>query len=122
MSTGGPMARGGVGESTVDGPPSGTQSEQYSLAKILGIWVLAAAPMGILSWMGWIVSPLLAFRFGLDHLGAFATRLALITLGLIWLFVLSSIIVRREEGDLRWATVKRRLSLNTPRNPTTGQP
>jgi len=78
--------------------------------------------MGILSWMGWIVSPLLAFQFGLDSLGSFATRLALITLGLIWLFVLSMIIVRREEGDLRWATLKRRLSLNTPRDPTTGQP
>jgi hypothetical protein len=32
-------------------------SEQYSLAKILGIWALATVPMGIL---GWIVSPLLA--------------------------------------------------------------
>jgi hypothetical protein len=35
--------------------------EQYSLAKILGIWALAAAPMGILSW---IVFPLLAPDFG----------------------------------------------------------
>jgi membrane protease YdiL (CAAX protease family) len=122
MSTEGPIARGGVGESTLQGPPSETHSEQYSLAKILGIWALAAAPMGILSWMGWIVSPLLASQFGLDSLGSFATRLALITLGLIWLFVLSMIIVRREEGDLRWATLKRRLSLNTPRDPTTGQP
>jgi hypothetical protein len=40
---------------------------------------------------------------------------------LIWLFVLSMIIVRREEGDLRWATVKRRLRLNTPRDPKTGE-
>jgi len=31
------------------------------------------------------------------------------------------IIVRREEGDLRWATVKRRLRLNTPRDPKTGE-
>jgi uncharacterized protein len=122
MSTEGPIARGGVGGSTLQGPPSETQSEQYSLAKILSIWALAAAPMGILSWMGWIVSPLLAFQFGLDSLGSFATRLALITLGLIWLVVLSMIIVRREEGDLRWTTVKRRLRLNTPRDPTTGQP
>jgi membrane protease YdiL (CAAX protease family) len=37
------------------------------------------------------------------------------------LFVLSMIIVRREEGDLRWATVKRRLRLNTPRDPKTGE-
>jgi membrane protease YdiL (CAAX protease family) len=98
------------------------QSEQYSLAKILGIWALAAAPMGILGWMGWFVSPLLASQFGLDSLGVFVTRLVLLMLGLIWLFVLSMIIVRREEGDLRWTTVKRRLRLNAPREPTTGQP
>jgi membrane protease YdiL (CAAX protease family) len=121
MSTEGPFARGGVRESTLQGSPSETQSGQYSLAKILGIWVLAAAPMGILSWMGWIVSPLLA-QLGLDSLGSFAPRLALITLGLVWLIVLSMIIVGHEEGDLRWATLRRRLSLNTPRDPTTGQP
>jgi len=28
-----------------------TRGEQYSLAKILGIWALAAVPMGILGWM-----------------------------------------------------------------------
>jgi membrane protease YdiL (CAAX protease family) len=32
------------------------------------------------------------------------------------------IIVRREEGDLSWATIKRRLRLNTPRDPATGRP
>ena len=93
-------------------------SDQYSLAKILGIWALAAAPMGIL---GWIVFPLLAPDFETDPLGSGVTRIVLLTLGLIWLFVLSMIIVRREEGDLRWATVKRRLRLNAPREPTTGQ-
>jgi membrane protease YdiL (CAAX protease family) len=45
----------------------------------------------------------------------------LLTVGLIWLFVLSMIIVRKEEGDLRWGTVKRRLRLNAPRDPTTGE-
>jgi uncharacterized protein len=94
-------------------------TEQYSLAKILGIWVLAAAPMGIL---GWIVFPLLAPDFESDPLEFGVTRLVLLLLGLIWLFVLSMIIVRREEGDLRWATLKRRLRLNTPREPATGQP
>jgi membrane protease YdiL (CAAX protease family) len=46
----------------------------------------------------------------------------LLTIGLVWLFVLSLIIVRKEEGNLRWATVKRRLWLNTPRDPKTGEP
>ena len=93
--------------------------EQYSLAKILGIWALAAIPMGILSW---IVFPAVSPDFGSDPLGAGVTRIVLLTVGLIWLFVLSMIIVRQEEGDLRWATVKRRLRLNTPRDPKTGEP
>jgi hypothetical protein len=46
----------------------------------------------------------------------------LLTLGLVWRFVLSMIIVYREEGDLRWATVRRRLWLNTPQDPETDQP
>jgi len=113
------IARGGVeGESTVQ-EPTGRQSEQYSLAKILGIWALATVPMGIL---GWIVFPLLIPDAGSDPFGAGVTRLMLLALGLVWLFVLSMIIVRREEGDLRWATVKRRLRLNAPREPRTGEP
>src|SRR5215217_5930509 len=95
------------------------RGEQYSLAKILGIWGLAAAPMGVL---GWMVFPLIAPDAGSDPLGAGVTRLVLLALGLVWLFVLSMIIVRREEGDLRWATVKRRLRLNVPLEPATGQP
>jgi uncharacterized protein len=94
-------------------------SEQYSLAKILGIWALATAPMGIL---GWIVFPLLAPDFDSDPLVFGLTRVVLLTLGLIWLFVLSMIIVRRVEGNLRWATIKRRLRLNAPREPATGEP
>ncbi len=92
---------------------------QYSLPTILGIWALATVPMGIL---GWIVAPRLAPDFEADPLGSGVARLALLMLGLIWLFVLSMIIVRREEGNLRWATVKRRLRLTAPRKPTTGEP
>src|ERR687898_1991138 len=108
MSTYAQSVPGGVG-----------RREQYSLAKILGIWALAAAPMGILSW---IVFPLLALDFESNPLAFGVTLLVLITLGLVWLFVLSMIIVRREEGDLRWVTVKRRLRLNIPREPATGVP
>ena len=92
--------------------------DQYSLARILGIWALAVIPMGILSW---IVFPALSPDSSTDPLGAGVTRIALLTVGLIWLFVLSMVIVRREEGDLRWTTVKRRLRLNTPRHPKTGE-
>jgi hypothetical protein len=93
--------------------------EQYSLGKILGIWALAAIPMGILSW---IVFPAVSPDFNSDPLSAGVKRIALLTSGLIWLFVLSMIIVRQEEGNLRWETIKRRLWLNAPRDPKTGDP
>jgi membrane protease YdiL (CAAX protease family) len=92
--------------------------DQYSLWQILGIWALAALPMGIL---GWVAFPALSPDFNSDPLGAGATRFVLLTAGLIWQFVLSMIIVRKEEGDLRWATIKRRLRLNAPQDPSTGK-
>ena len=91
---------------------------QYSLARIVGIWALATMPMGLLSW---VVYPAVSPDFASDPLGAGVTRIALLTVGLIWLFALSMIIVRREEGDLRWATIKRRLRLNPPRDRKTGK-
>ena len=72
--------------------------------------------------LGWIVASRLAPDFEADPLGSGVARLALLMLGLIWLFILSMIIVRPEEGNLRWATVKRRLRLTAPRKPTTGEP
>jgi membrane protease YdiL (CAAX protease family) len=42
--------------------------------------------------------------------------------GLIWQFVLSMIFVYREEGDLRWSTIRRRFWLNKPHDPKTGAP
>ena len=93
--------------------------EQYSLAQILGIWALAALPMAIL---GWVVYPALVPDLETNPVGAGVTRMNVITVGLIWQFVLAMIIVRREEGDLRWATIRRRLRLNTTRDPKTGEP
>jgi len=94
------------------------EMNQYTLWQILGIWALVALPMGILSW---VVFPAVSPDFRVDPLGAGVTRLVLLTIGLIWLFILSMIIVRKEEGNLRWATIKRRLRLNTPRDPKTGE-
>jgi len=91
--------------------------DQYTFWQILGIWLLATIPMGILSW---IVFPALSPDFSLDPLAAGVTRIVLLTVGLIWLFVLSMVIVWKEEGDLGWATIKRRLRLNAPQDPITG--
>jgi uncharacterized protein len=96
-----------------------TQNEdQYSLMKILGIWLLAAVPMGIL---GWIVAPALSPDIRQDPIGAVVTRISVLTIGLVWQFVLSMIIVQQEEGNLRWTTIRQRLWLNKPRNPKTGE-
>jgi len=109
------MAASSIGRSAAAAEEGG----QYSLAKILGIWALAAVPMGVLSW---VVFPAVSPDYATDPFGAGVTRLVLLAVGLIWLFVLSMIIVRQEQGDLRWATIKRRLWLNTPRHPKTGEP
>jgi len=91
---------------------------QYSLVKILGIWVAVVAPMIILAW---VVKPVLAPDFESDPIGVGKIKLGLLSVGLIWQFVLSMIIIYREEGDLRWMTIRQRLWLNTPRDPQTGE-
>ncbi len=91
---------------------------QYGLSKIGGIWAAATLPMAVLSW---VVYPLVSPGFETDPLRSGVTKMLLLNLGLLWLSVLSLIIVRREEGDLRWSTIKRRLRLEAPRDPGTGE-
>jgi membrane protease YdiL (CAAX protease family) len=74
--------------------------------------------MGLLAW---VVIPAVSPDFNSDPFGAGIIRFGLLTTGLIWLFILSMIIVWKEEGDLRWATIQRRLRLNAPQDPTTGE-
>lgn len=99
-------------------PGTGQTTGQYTLARILGTWAAAAVPMAIL---GWVVAPALAGGPATSR-QAFTTRLAALTIGLIWQFVLALIIVYREEGDLGWASIRRRLWLSAPSDPQTGQP
>ena len=92
--------------------------EQYSLAKILGLWAATAIPAG-LSLVAFLT---LAPDWDTDPMGLVYTRMAVITVPLVWCFILSLIIVYREEGDLRWATIQRRLRLNAPLDPKSGEP
>ena len=95
------------------------ESQQYSLAKILGIWAAVTIPYFILAW---VVFPAITPDFETDPIGAGYARMASLTVALFWVFLLALIIVYREEGDLRWSTLKRRLKLNTPLDPKTGVP
>lgn len=88
---------------------------QYSLSKILLVWAAAAIPMGIL---GWVVAPALANGSQTPAL----VRLAVLTVGLVWQFLLIMILLYREAGNLRWSTIWQRLWLTTPRSPQTGRP
>lgn len=88
---------------------------QYSLGKILLIWAAAAIPMGIL---GWVVAPALAQTTQTPAL----VRLAVLTVGLVWQFILVLILLYQETGTLRWSTIRPRLWLTTPRSPQTRAP
>jgi uncharacterized protein len=89
--------------------------EQYSLKKILAVWLAAAAPMGILAW---IVAPLLKDQFsGPEPL--IKALLICLTAGLIWQFVLVVALLRHELGSLEWSRVRDALWLRAPRDPKT---
>ena len=91
-------------------------NSQYSLVKILLIWIAAAAPMPILTF---IVEPALAPVVGLK---VELVRWMTIIVGLIWLFVLSMIVLHHELGTLRWSVIRKRMWYQKPRDPKTGEP
>lgn len=93
------------------------QPRQYTLARILGTWAMAALPMAALAW---IVGPWLAHR--LDGPAALPRALILaLTAGLIWQFLLVVVLVYREQRSLRWRVVKDVLWLHAPRRARTGR-
>jgi len=89
---------------------------QYTIWQIIGIWLAAGAPMWIL---GWLVYP--ALSQNLSAVDAGLLRMKLLTVGLIWQFVLSMLILYREEGNIRIETIRRRFQLNNPVSSKTGQ-
>ena len=84
---------------------------QYSLVQILAVWAAAALPMGVLAW---VVAPLVAGQLD-GPAPLIRTLLALLTVGLIWQFVLVMVLVYRERGSLRWSVLKDPLWLHSPR-------
>jgi CAAX protease family protein len=92
---------------------------QYSIAKILAVWAAAALPMAALAW---IVAPALEDSFsGEENVPLVKALLICLTAGLIWQFVLVVILVRRDQGTLRWPVVREALWLRAPRDPKTGR-
>jgi hypothetical protein len=84
----------------LDAQRTGTQ--QYSPAKILGVWAAAALPMAALAS---VAAPWVAGRLGGPVALAY-TLLVGLTLGLIWQFVLVVLLVHQEWDSVRWAVLK----------------
>lgn len=92
------------------------ETGQYTFWQILGIWLAGGAPLWI---FGWLVYPALSQRLPAVDTGLLWEKLLII--GLVWQFVLSMLILYREEGDIRISTICRRFWLNNPVSPRTGQ-
>lgn len=89
-------------------------SDQYSLAKILGIWAAVTVPMPILAF---VVAPAMAEVGSLEWL---LLVWYLLIGGMIWQCFLSMILLY-QEGSLRsWAAFKDRVWLKAPRDPKSG--
>ncbi len=100
-----------------EAPPMPAAPPQLTLGGILAVWAAATVPMGLLAW---VVAPIVAGR--LSGPGALSRALILaLTAGLIWQFVLVLLLVRQEQGTLRWSVMREALWLRAPRNPRTGR-
>ena len=89
---------------------------QYSKKGIFMIWAAAAIPMGVLSW---IVAPAIANGSGIESM--IRPLLAVMTVGLVWQFVLAISLVAYEQRSLRWSRLREAMWLRSPRSPKTGR-
>jgi membrane protease YdiL (CAAX protease family) len=99
------------------GPLATPQPRQLTKRGIAGVWAAAALPMAL---MMWVVGPIVAHHL---HGPQALTRAVVVglTAALVWQFVLVMVLVRREQGTLRWSTVREVLWLGPPRSPRTGR-
>ncbi len=102
-----------------DAAVSGVQIPQLGIRRILAVWAAAALPMAVLAWL---VAPMLADRFAGDGNVPMAKALIVsLAIGMVWQFVLVTILVGREQRTLRWSTVREALWLRSPRSPRSGR-
>ena len=88
---------------------------QYSLQKILIIWALSAMPMGVLAF---VITPRVV---AVSNWHPIIVYWIAIIIGLVWQFILSLIILKRDGHDLSWQTVVNRMKYQRPVHPQTGR-
>jgi uncharacterized protein len=104
---------------TMTEPRAAVSIPQYPMHRIIAVWAAAALPMAALAW---VVAPALAARLPGEGDVPMVKALCLsLAGGLIWQFVLVLLLVRREQQNLRWSTVRDALWLRSPRSPRTGR-
>jgi uncharacterized protein len=114
-----PLTEGSAPVGPKDAAVPKIEIPQYSRRAILAIWAAAALPMAALAWL---IAPALADQLsGEGNLPFVKTLLLCLTVGLIWQFVLVAILIRREQGTLRWSTMREALWLRAPRSPRSGR-
>lgn len=91
------------------------KSGQYRLSTIILIWALSAIPMALLAF---VVTPRLIPILPWPPVIVywFST-----IIGLIWQFVLSMLILKREGHALNWATIRDRMRYRKPTHPGSGK-
>ena len=98
---------------------SSVEIQQLGIRRIVAVWAAAALPMAVLAWL---VAPVLADRFAGEGIVPMMKALIVcLTAGLVWQFVLVAILVGREQGTLRWRTVREALWLRSPKSPRSGR-
>ncbi len=107
----------GLGADRSSTATAAVEERQYTLAKILGIWLAATAPMGLLRY---VVVPLAIPRLPATLAPGIFFWIMMV-LGMAWQFVLSAIIIRREVRPLTWENLKKRLWLAAPTDPRSGR-
>jgi len=105
--------------SRADAADSGIAIPQLGKRAILKVWAAAALPMAALAW---ILAPLLTDQFSGDgHVPMAKALIVSLTIGMVWQFILVAVLVRREQGTFRYATIREALWLRSPRSPRSGR-
>jgi uncharacterized protein len=89
---------------------------QLSARAVVAVWAAATIPMAVGSW---VLAPRLAHSLG--DMGLAKALILTFTAGLIWQFVLTAMLVAREQHTLRWTVVRDALWLRAPTHPNTGR-
>jgi membrane protease YdiL (CAAX protease family) len=106
-----------VAQSPAIDDPSGAEVPQLSRSATFAVWAAAALPMAAIAWL---LAPWVARSSSGSNALVRALLLGL-TAGLVWQFVLVLVLVAREQGNLRWETLRQALWLRAPRSPRTGR-